>query len=306
MLVCVSCGANFPVQIVIEGRKRKLSLHGRKQCLDCRPHRPLRKPRKSVARPPKSLVCVACGREFPAQMVIDGKMRSLYRRRFCLDCSPFGDHNTSKVPPGFKSTEDAVKARRERRREQFRRSLRKRRRKRKADLVAAYGSRCVDCGYSTCPEALQFHHRDPSTKDFGLGNFSGSLARYTAEAAKCDLVCTNCHRIRHAREISVSRHRMVELRRETKRRAIESFGGVCLACSSAYAPAALEFHHPNASKKEFAISDDGIYRSWEKVQKELQNCVMLCANCHAEIHAGVRVLNPALPSALERPIVAAS
>jgi hypothetical protein len=104
----------------------------------------------------------------------------------------------------------------------------------------------------------------------------------------------------------VSRHRMVELRRETKRRAIESFGGVCLACSSAYAPAALEFHHPDASKKEFAISDDGIYRSWERVQKELQNCVMLCANCHAEIHAGVRVLNPALPSALERPIVAAS
>jgi hypothetical protein len=306
MLVCLTCGANFPVQIVIEGRNRKLSLHGRKQCLDCRPHRPLRKPRKSVARPAKSLVCVACGREFRAKMVIDGKVRSLYRRRFCLDCSPFGDHNTSKVPPGFKSTEDAVKARRERRREQFRRSLRKRRRKRKADLVAAYGSRCVDCGYSTCPEALQFHHRDPSTKDFGLGNFSGSLARYTAEAAKCDLVCTNCHRIRHAREISVSRHRMVELRRETKRRAIESFGGVCLACSSAYAPAALEFHHPNASKKEFAISDDGIYRSWEKVQKELQNCVMLCANCHAEIHAGVRVLNPALPSTLERPIVAAS
>ncbi len=223
MLVCVSCGANFPVQIVIEGRNRKLSLHGRKQCLECRPHRPLRKPRKSVARPPKALVCVACGKEFPAKMVIDGKMRSLYRRCFCLECSPFGDHNTSKVPPGFRSTEDAVKARRDRRREQFRRSLRKRRRRRKADLVAAYGGRCVDCGYSTCPEALQFHHRDPSTKDFGLGQFNGSLARLTAEAAKCDLVCTNCHRIRHAREISVSRHRMVELRRETKRRAIASW-----------------------------------------------------------------------------------
>jgi hypothetical protein len=306
MLVCVSCGANFPVQIVIEGRKRKLSLDGRKQCLDCRPHRPLRKPRKSGARQPKSLVCVACGKEFPAKMVIDGKMHSLYRRRFCLECSPFSDHNTSKVPPGLRSTEDAVKARRERRREQFRRSLRKRRRKRKADLVAGYGGRCVDCGYSTCPEALQFHHRDPSTKDFRLGNFSGSLARYTAEAAKCDLVCANCHRIRHAREILVSRHRMVELRRETKRRAIVSFGGVCLACRSVYAPAALEFHHPNASKKEFAISDDGIYRSWQKVQEELANCVMLCANCHAEVHAGVRVLNTALPSALERPTVAAS
>ena len=91
-----------------------------------------------------------------------------------------------------------------------------------------------------------------------------------------------------------------------KRRAIASFGGVCLACSFAYAPAALEFHHPDKSKKEFAISVDGIYRSWEKIQKELENCVMLCANCHAEVHAGVRVLNISLPSKLESPTVVAS
>ena len=89
-------------------------------------------------------------------------------------------------------------------------------------------------------------------------------------------------------------------------RAIASFGGVCLACNSAYAPAALEFHHPDPSKKEFAISVDGIYRSWEKIQGELQNCVMLCANCHAEIHAGVRVLNAAFPSAHAQPTVAVS
>jgi ribosomal protein L44E len=239
-------------------------------------------------------------------MVIGGKMRSLYRRTFCLECSPFGDHNTSKVPPGLRSSEETARARRDRRREQYRRSLRKRRRKRKLDLIAAYGGRCVDCGYSTCPEALQFHHRDASTKEFGLGTFNGSLARLMEEATKCDLVCANCHRIRHAREVAVSRHRIVELRRETKRRAIASFGGVCLACRSACAPAALEFHHPDASKKEFAISDDGIYRTWQKVQKELENCVMLCANCHAEVHAGVRVLDLALPPTLERSTVVAS
>ena len=239
-------------------------------------------------------------------MVIDGKVRSLYRRKFCLECSPFGDHNTSKVPLGLRSTDEAVQARRERRREQFRRSLRKRRRKRKADLVAAYGGRCVDCGYSTCPEALQFHHRDPLSKDFGLGHFNGSLACLIAEAAKCDLVCANCHRIRHARQASASRHRIVELRREVKLRAIAAFGGVCIACSSAYAPAALEFHHPDASKKEFAISVDGIYRSWATIEKELENCVMLCANCHTEVHAGVRVLNVALRSMVGRPTVAAS
>ena len=304
MPTCVICGANFPVEIRLNGRR--CDLRGRKHCLECRPYQPLRNPRKPVLRPPKSLVCLACGRAFPAKMVIDGKMRSLYRRSFCLACSPFGDHNTSKVPLGLRSTEVAAKARRERRREQFRRSLRKRRRQRKADLVAAYGGRCVDCGYSTCPEALQFHHRDPLTKDFGLGHFNGSLARLIAEAAKCDLVCSNCHRIRHARYVAPSRYRMVELRRETKRRAIASFGGVCLACGSAYAPAALEFHHPDASKKEFAISVDGIYRSWEKVEKELANCVMLCANCHAEVHAGVRLLDMSLRPTAESSAIAAS
>src|SRR5258706_4277323 len=181
MLVCVSCGANFPVQIVIEGRKRKLSLHGRKQCLDCRPHRPLRKPRKSVARPPKSLVCVACGSEFPAKMVIEGNMRSLYRRRFWLQCSPLGDHNTSKVPLGLRFTPEATKARRDRRREQFRRSLRQKGRKRKADLVAAYRRPLVASGYPNRSEGLQVPHPDPDSSHVCLGHFSGSLARLIAE-----------------------------------------------------------------------------------------------------------------------------
>ena len=302
MLICVSCGADFPLEVVIDGRR--CNLRGRKHCLECRPLVPLTKPRKPVVRPPKLLVCVACGRGFPAKMVIDGKMRSLYRRSFCLECSPFGDHNTSKAPLGLRTTEESIKARRDRRREQFRRSLQKRRRKRKLDLVSAYGGRCVDCGYSACAEALQFHHRDPSTKDFGLGTFSGSLGRLIEEAAKCDLLCANCHRIRHAREAVASRYRVVELRRETKRRAVASFGGVCGACGSAYVPAALDFHHSDPTRKEFALSVDGIYRSWEKVRKELERCVMLCANCHAEIHAGVRTL--ALHASPEQSTIAAS
>jgi hypothetical protein len=68
----------------------------------------------------------------------------------------------------------------------------------------------------------------------------------------------------------------------------------------------LEFHHPDAKRKEFAISVDGIYRSWERVEKELENCVMLCANCHAEVHAGVRVLDVALTAIPEQSIAAAS
>ena len=50
---------------------------------------------------------------------------------------------------------------------------------------------------------------------------------------------------------------------------------------------ALDFHHLDPSQKEFGISMDGITRSWERVQKELDKCVLVCSNCHREIHAGL-------------------
>ena len=47
--------------------------------------------------------------------------------------------------------------------------------------------------------------------------------------------------------------------------------------------AALQFHHPN-NDKEFGIAAEGFTRSWEKVKAELDKCILLCANCHAEAH----------------------
>ncbi|TMF58485.1 MAG: hypothetical protein E6I19_01595 [Chloroflexi bacterium] len=50
----------------------------------------------------------------------------------------------------------------------------------------------------------------------------------------------------------------------------------------------------DAKDKGFGIGQDGIPRSWEKVVAELEKCVMLCANCHREVHARVRELRPTL------------
>jgi 5-methylcytosine-specific restriction endonuclease McrA len=71
----------------------------------------------------------------------------------------------------------------------------KRRRKVKATLVAEAGGRCGLCGYDRCTGALAFHHLDPETKAFGLaeGGLARSLADARAEAAKCILLCANCH-----------------------------------------------------------------------------------------------------------------
>ena len=67
----------------------------------------------------------------------------------------------------------------------------------KQKLVAAHGGVCVDCGFTGPSFMYEFDHRDPSTKEFGIGDGqSRSYARQLAESMKCDLVCPNCHRMR--------------------------------------------------------------------------------------------------------------
>jgi len=66
----------------------------------------------------------------------------------------------------------------------------------KRKLVDEAGGKCLICGYDRCQQALEFHHLDPSLKEFDLGRkgVTRSLARSRAEARKCILLCANCHR----------------------------------------------------------------------------------------------------------------
>jgi len=67
-------------------------------------------------------------------------------------------------------------------------------------------------------------------------------------------------------------------------------GGKCMVCGYKKCGRALAFHHVDPNTKSFGISARGITRSWEKVKKELDKCVLLCANCHAEVHDGITQL----------------
>lgn len=68
------------------------------------------------------------------------------------------------------------------------------RRRLKATVVAEAGGKCVVCGYNRSIRALHFHHRDPKTKIFQIGTkHCSSIAKLRKEAAKCVLVCSNCH-----------------------------------------------------------------------------------------------------------------
>lgn len=76
-------------------------------------------------------------------------------------------------------------------------------------------------------------------------------------------------------------------RRELKIKAVEYKGGKCQTCGYNRCLGALEFHHLDPKTKKFGISAKGITRKWESVKKELDKCIMLCANCHREVYEGI-------------------
>jgi len=69
---------------------------------------------------------------------------------------------------------------------------------RKAEAVSYKGGKCVKCGYNKYLGALDFHHLDPSTKDFSISNYANcSIERIKSELDKCILLCRNCHAETH-------------------------------------------------------------------------------------------------------------
>jgi hypothetical protein len=76
----------------------------------------------------------------------------------------------------------------------------------------------------------------------------------------------------------------VERQRKLKEKAIDYLGGKCNKCSYDKCPAALDFHHLDPTEKDFTISQVSRTAWNEKIQKELDKCVLLCANCHRETH----------------------
>lgn len=66
-------------------------------------------------------------------------------------------------------------------------------------LIAYKGGACERCGYATCEDALEFHHKDPDTKDPSFNSIRyWSEDKAKIEVDKCLLLCANCHREKHS------------------------------------------------------------------------------------------------------------
>jgi DNA-binding CsgD family transcriptional regulator len=79
-------------------------------------------------------------------------------------------------------------------------------------------------------------------------------------------------------------------RKRMKEKSVEYKGGKCIICEYDRCISALDFHHIDPSKKDFNLSQN-FCKSWDTIKKELDKCVLLCSNCHREVHEGITTLN---------------
>ena len=153
-------------------------------------------------------LCLNCKTSFSSKLVVDGKMRNLQNRRYCLSCSPWGTRfirgkDTASPLRKYKTGIRCRLCGKPNNRpkgtccgacnSQIRRI------RNKLFAVAYLGGKCSVCGFSASPWAFVFHHRDAGRKEFAIGQASAmKWASLLKELEKCELVCANCHMIHHS------------------------------------------------------------------------------------------------------------
>lgn len=158
--------------------------------------------------------CQKCSNTIPNRMVVDGKLRILHRRKYCLSCSPFNQHNTTKLETknndGTKlcprcdlrlPTSSFYNRRDSSGQTTYCKLCAKhqsteRQRMLKKQCVDYKGGKCHLCNYAKCTAAMDFHHKDRSQKDFGISYFKRTAfnEKMKKELDKCVLLCCRCHR----------------------------------------------------------------------------------------------------------------
>lgn len=79
--------------------------------------------------------------------------------------------------------------------------------------------------------------------------------------------------------------------RKIKEKAVQYKGNCCVQCGYQKHYAALQFHHINPNEKDISWTKLRL-RSWDKIQYELDKCILVCANCHSIIHSNSKYDTP--------------
>lgn len=82
---------------------------------------------------------------------------------------------------------------------------------------------------------------------------------------------------------TINYNHVYDYRKKLKERLVEYKGGKCEICGYNKCITALEFHHLDPGKKDFTIGSSKVL-SFEKCKQEVDKCILVCSNCHREIH----------------------
>lgn len=145
------------------------------------------------------------------------------------------------------------------------------------------GKVCSRCGQDN-PSMLCFHHLDSNIKDYDIcRNFGNKWDNIKLELDKCILLCNNCHMELHYGDKDRNEKKiLLEFKNEMS----------CSECGYDKCIAALEFHHVDPKDKEFGLASvmhlkyDNALDLKEKIEDELNKCIVLCRNCHKLLHSG--------------------
>ena len=81
------------------------------------------------------------------------------------------------------------------------------------------------------------------------------------------------------------------IRRLVKKKAVNYKGNQCYCCHQQYPLVVYDFHHLDPTQKDFSLGDKTSTIKWDKVQAEIDKCILVCANCHRQIHNGDIILD---------------
>lgn len=168
--------------------------------------------------------CKQCQKPIPARLKIGDTVHNICHRVYCFECSPFGMHNTRKLTNESTPLKTLLRVLPNGRSEYWNETPCKEctkplgksrgvicrscqvtlwRKRMKLKALAYMGGECTSCGFKKYAVSLEFHHIDPSQKDFSLSGVTIAWERMKKELEKCVLLCANCHRAVHSGELEI-------------------------------------------------------------------------------------------------------
>ena len=158
-----------------------------------------------------------------------------------------------------------------------------------------WNCKCIKCGTENVIQTS--HLKDGRTKTCGCGCVF--LNQSNSNSQDNLLTCEICGTKFYPKTINAKRRKycyncspegdkvkqITALRQAMKKEAVRRKGNKCEICGYSKNIAALQFHHTNPKEKQFGLAQNGNIHSWEEYWQEAQKCILVCANCHAEIHS---------------------